>query len=307
MQTSQREPLHVTSKFYKLSILAMLLGSLKIEHWLLQKHTILKRRFILYNGFALLISSCPKVPSFVYGCCTRSRVYGRWPRACSKRGFGSKRIVLLLLFIIAGNVAVGTIRISIIIITIIIMVKMIINPHVFSTTFSSYLCKNNYCPQVWGIVVPRVGACLPPFRRFLSLWLGHVRSLLRSYCPSTAKNPTPNEMQENMQQHSMTYLWKWKNVQQNGVTFGWRRKKHVRQHSMAHLWNWNNESVNSGKAWRQCGSAPKLHNVQRRGMTYVWQKKNVQCVPWRTCGGPVKYTSSSVAWRVCESQKCTAP
>jgi hypothetical protein len=125
---------------------------------------ILKRRFILYNGFVLLISSCPKVPSFVYECCTRSRVYGRWPRACSKRGLGSKRKVLLLLFIIVGNVAVGTIRISIIVIIIIITitVKMIIYPHVFSTTFSGYLCKKqllstslgNCCPQGRGMFAP---------------------------------------------------------------------------------------------------------------------------------------------------------
>ena len=50
-----------------------------------------------------------------------------------------------------------------------------------------------------------------------------------------------------------------------------------------------NSIMYSDVAWHMCG------------------KKNVQCVPWRTCGGPVKYTSSSVAWRVCESQKCTAP
>ena len=126
MQTSQREPLHVSSRFYKQSILAGLLGSLKTEHWLLHKHMILKRRFILYNGFALLISSCPKVPSFVYGCCTCSRVYSRWPRACSKRGLGSKRTVLLLLFIIVGNVVVGAIKLSILIILLIIIILIII-------------------------------------------------------------------------------------------------------------------------------------------------------------------------------------
>jgi len=50
-----------------------------------------------------------------------------------------------------------------------------------------------------------------------------------------------------------------------------------------------NSIMYSDVAWHMCG------------------KKTLQCVPWRTCGGPVKYTSSSVAWCVCESQKCTAP
>lgn len=139
---------------------------------------------------------------------------------------------------------------------------MIIYPHVFLPRFQVICVKNNCCPQVWGIAVPRVGACLPPFRRFLSLGLGHVRSLLGSYCPSNfpLKSYGPRIQHQTKCKKTCSSI-AWLCVEVEKCTAEWRdvwvkAQKHVRQHSMTHLWNWNNESVNSGKTWRKCGSAP---------------------------------------------------
>ena len=132
----------------------------------------------------------------------------------------------------------------------------------FLPRFQVICVKNNCCPQVWGIAVPMVGACLPLFRRFLSLGLGHVRSLLGSYCPSNfpLKSYGPRIQHQTKCKKTCSSI-AWLCVEVEKCTAEWRdvwvkAQKHVRQHSMTHLWNWNNESVNSGKTWRKCGSAP---------------------------------------------------